>query len=118
MSTVAAPASRVQFQFTTLAGLVCRIAGKSAPMHMDELEQSYGQRLVDEVMCRPGEWVSPEPLTSPKPQVFRVIERAAGGYVAKVEINGVTRRVGKFRTERAAEQAITSAICDLLESAA
>lgn len=58
MQTVSATRSFVQACFTTPAGMVLRIDGKTRPATLDEIEQTYTQAKLFEVMENPGQWVT------------------------------------------------------------
>jgi hypothetical protein len=101
MSTVAAPFPTVQY--TTLAGLVMRDpAGRTQPVTLDAVEQQFGQRIVEDALCSPGEWIAVAPSAQPAaPKVFANVEPRGRKFLAYLTIDGQRKpiRVGLFVRE-------------------
>lgn len=61
----------IQIQYTRLAGLLVGQGGKLRPATFDEVEQAYGQRMLENVLCASPEWVKVE-----QPEFPAVLSRA------------------------------------------
>jgi len=56
MSTVPASPLEVQAFYSTRTGMLIREDGKTRPATLDDIEQTYGQAALDDVMSMPGHW--------------------------------------------------------------
>lgn len=58
MSTVAHTPRLVKATYTTALGLILSEDHRSRPASMDEVEQTFGQAALDNVMCAAGQWIT------------------------------------------------------------
>ena len=56
MSDVTTPPLEVQAFYSTLTGMLIREDGKTRPVTLDEVEKTFGQSSLEDVLAMPGHW--------------------------------------------------------------
>lgn len=68
--------------YHTRFGCLMRVNGQTRPVSMDEIEQEFGQPVLNQVMESAGQWVSPLPALTPVTRSVRRLDPVAWGSVA------------------------------------